>query len=235
MSTWRGRAGLAKVGVACAVAGLTLAGGLAWASIPDAGVIHGCYKNVSGDLRVVDSATSSCKNNETSLVWNQAGTPGPQGPAGPQGPQGPEGPQGPPGPAGGGPAFNGKQAPQTFAHLQGVTAGPNVGTVVVSVNVPPGSYAISAKAALINFATEFGQVACFLSTGDRTEVALTPAPTIGVDRPRDAVALQDVGTFTAPTTVAMTCRSPDNVVAVDGALTALQVSSVSSETVPPSA
>jgi hypothetical protein len=99
MSTWRGRAGLAKVGVASAVMGLTLAGGLAWASIPDAnGVIHGCYKDVSGDLRVVDSATSSCKNNETSLVWNQAGTPGPQGPAGPQGPQGPEGPQGPLGP-----------------------------------------------------------------------------------------------------------------------------------------
>ena len=83
MSIWRGRAGVAKVGVASG--GLTLAGRLA------NGVIHGCYKNGSGDLRVVDSATSSGKNNETSLVWNQARTPGPQRPEGPQGPQGPAG------------------------------------------------------------------------------------------------------------------------------------------------
>jgi hypothetical protein len=88
---------------------------------------------------------------------------------------------------------------------------------------------------LTNFATEFGQVACFLSTGDRTAVALTPAPTIGPDRPGDVIVLQDVGTFAAPTTIAVTCGSNDNVVAIDGALTALQVSSVSSETVPPSA
>ena len=89
MSTWRGRSHLAKVGMASVVAGLTLGGGLAWASIPDAsGVIHGCYKNGSGDLRVVDLATSSCKSNETSLLWNQAGALGPQGPQGRQRPRG---------------------------------------------------------------------------------------------------------------------------------------------------
>ena len=64
---------------------------------------------------------------------------------------------------------------------------------------------------------------------------LTPALTIGVDRPQDVIVFQDVATFAAPTNVAMTCGSPDNVVAAHGAVTAVQVSSVSSQTVTPSA
>jgi hypothetical protein len=72
------------------------------AAIPDAsGVIHACYKS-NGDLRVVDGAPD-CKNNETTLAWNQTGpqgAPGPQGIAGPQGPQGATGPAGPAGVSG---------------------------------------------------------------------------------------------------------------------------------------
>lgn len=50
------------------------------AVIPDtAGVIHGCYKNNSGTLRVVDSPSQVCAGGETALNWNQTG---PQGPAG---------------------------------------------------------------------------------------------------------------------------------------------------------
>jgi hypothetical protein len=65
-------------------------GGIAWAAIPDsAGVIHGCYANKGGALRVIDTATTtSCKSTEQSLTWNQQGI---QGPAGQQGPQGPKG------------------------------------------------------------------------------------------------------------------------------------------------
>ena len=42
-------------------------------------VIHGCYRNHDGSLRVVDDPTT-CKLNETALSWKQnrpAGTPGP--------------------------------------------------------------------------------------------------------------------------------------------------------------
>ena len=59
------------------------------AAIPDTqGVIHGCYQNDNGSLRVIDPSSSkkdlaSCKNNESSLNWSQTG---PQGPAGPPGP-----------------------------------------------------------------------------------------------------------------------------------------------------
>jgi hypothetical protein len=91
---------------------LVMAGVVAYASIPDAnGIIHACYKRSSGTLRIIENA-EQCRENETSLTWNQTGPQGPagvvgpaglQGPAGPQGqegPPGPEGPQGPPGRSG---------------------------------------------------------------------------------------------------------------------------------------
>lgn len=45
------------------------------AATPDSsGVIHSCYKNSNGALRIIDNATQSCGNNETALGWNQAGS-----------------------------------------------------------------------------------------------------------------------------------------------------------------
>ena len=83
------------------VTALALAGGVAWAQIPDSGgVVHGCYMKSGGSLRVIDASVTNCKNTETSLNWSQAGPPGAQGPVGAQGPAGPMGPQGPAGPAG---------------------------------------------------------------------------------------------------------------------------------------
>jgi hypothetical protein len=66
-------------GVVAVVLIVALLGGIAYAAIPDAnGVIHGCYKDVSGNLRVVDSATS-CLPSETAISWNQSGQQGPPG------------------------------------------------------------------------------------------------------------------------------------------------------------
>jgi hypothetical protein len=93
MSTRRGLTGLAGVALV-ALAAVTVAS----ATIPDGGgVIHGCYRTKSGNLRVIDSSTSSCRDSETALNWNQAG---------PQGTQGPPGPQGEPGPPGDGTSFS---------------------------------------------------------------------------------------------------------------------------------
>ena len=93
----RGRAAAAIVVISM----VALGSGLAWASIPDSsGQIHASYKDGNGDLRVVDSATPSCKDSEVALNWSQAGPPGPTGPQGAPGPQGPAGPQGDPGPQG---------------------------------------------------------------------------------------------------------------------------------------
>jgi len=72
-----------KSNLVAAIAGVVVAtvvvGGIAWAAIPDAGgVIHGCYKAINGQLRVVNSAVD-CDASEHSIDWSQQG---PQGPAG---------------------------------------------------------------------------------------------------------------------------------------------------------
>jgi hypothetical protein len=65
------------------VSAAAIGGGVAYATIPDAsGVIHGCYKNANGQLRVIDPAVSQCLPSETAISWNQTGPPGPPGPPG---------------------------------------------------------------------------------------------------------------------------------------------------------
>jgi hypothetical protein len=62
---------------------LLVAGGIAYATIPDSsGVIHGCYSKSGGSLRVIDASVTNCKSTETALGWNQSGAPGPPGPPG---------------------------------------------------------------------------------------------------------------------------------------------------------
>jgi hypothetical protein len=102
-----------------------LAGGIAYAAIPDAGgVIHGCYKQENGQLRVVNSA-ADCNSAELPITWNQQGVKGDkgdkgatgaQGPAGQQGARGATGPSGPTGDTG----APGPQGPQGPAGAQGL-------------------------------------------------------------------------------------------------------------------
>ncbi len=80
------------------VGALVVAGGIAYATVPDSsGVIHACYHvngqgsvDGSGTLRVIDPSSSNkdgsaCKKDEKALDFNQQG---PQGATGPQGPSG---------------------------------------------------------------------------------------------------------------------------------------------------
>jgi hypothetical protein len=64
-------------------AGLAVAGGVAYATIPDgAGAIHACYSKSGGAIRVIDDSVTNCKASETSLDWSVTGPAGPAGPAG---------------------------------------------------------------------------------------------------------------------------------------------------------
>ena len=106
---------------------------MAYASIPDsAGVIHGCYLKINGQLRVIDTAVSSCTPSETLLQWSQTG---PQGPEGPQGPPGPEGPSG-------STAFGGFAEVIEGFGSEGV---PDVTGTIGTLQLPAGKYAIFAK------------------------------------------------------------------------------------------
>ena len=61
--------------VAAAVAVVLGAGGVALASIPDAGgVFHGCYSKTTGGLRLIDpSKGQKCSRSEGAVSWSQAG------------------------------------------------------------------------------------------------------------------------------------------------------------------
>ena len=68
------------------VFGLAASAGIAYATIPDAGgVIHACYSNNAGAVRVIDATAQACKGSETALNWSQTGPQGPPGPPGPAG------------------------------------------------------------------------------------------------------------------------------------------------------
>jgi hypothetical protein len=87
-----------RIGLRFVSALLSLGGGVALASIPDAnGVFHACVDNKSFAVRIIDSATTTCTAKETAESWSMLGPLGPQGPQGPTGPMGVPGPQGPAG------------------------------------------------------------------------------------------------------------------------------------------
>jgi len=77
---------------------VVVAGAVAFADIPDHGVVQACYDRESGRLRVVDN--SGCGAHERKITWNARGPEGPRGEVGPAGAKGAAGPQGPAGPAG---------------------------------------------------------------------------------------------------------------------------------------
>ena len=59
---------------------LMIGGAVAYASIPATdGTITGCVLKSSGHVRIIDTATESCKSTETTVPWNQAGQPGEDG------------------------------------------------------------------------------------------------------------------------------------------------------------
>ena len=83
---------------------LSLAGGIAYATIPDSGSVYtACLLNRVGTIRLIDpslgrsSPMGHCTPSETQITWNQQGQKGDPGPRGPQGQSGPQGRQGIPG------------------------------------------------------------------------------------------------------------------------------------------
>jgi hypothetical protein len=116
------------VAYAALVVALFTAGGVAYSAIPDGqGVVHGCYVS-GGTLRVIDTeAGDGCRPSESALAWNQHGPAGPAGPAGAQGPAG---------------------VATTYARAVGGPVALKTGKpkLVASLSVPPGTYAVFAKA-----------------------------------------------------------------------------------------
>ena len=175
-------------------------------------VIYGCYKKVNGQLRIV-KGPGQCRPPEVSIFWNQVG---PQGPPGPQGPAGPPGPQGPPGPAGTG---------NMWITHQGTTPVvlSSTGVQVLSLTVPAGTYAISAKVSVTNADAAPQSAQCMLSTGDLSLVEIEGGNDVG-----EMISLLDAATFTSDTPIILTCFTL-NGSAMDGVLGAIEVENLTTQ------
>jgi Collagen triple helix repeat (20 copies) len=156
---------------------LAVGGGIAYATIPADGVIHGCYAKSGGALRVIDATVTGCKASETSLDWNVQGPAGPTGQAGPAGATGPAGPDGPRGPQGAtGPAGpTGPEGPEgpSDAYWVGLTPSgvTQAGADLGHVDLRPGSYLVSAIVRFDSGQVETHTDVCFLT-------ATTPGGTV---------------------------------------------------------
>jgi len=197
-------------GAAVAGAVTISAAGIAGAAIPTNNTIDACYTKSGGNLRVIDSSASQCKQNEAPLAWNVQGPKGDQGEVGPAGPTGPEGPSGPAG-------ATGQAGPQGLTGQQGPAGPAGAGTEVfgasgfgaflddesrplVTLPLPAGRYAIFGRAVISNQTGDFHGAGCSLTTGDEVFVLLGTLE-------YGTVSVQDVANFTGPGSVTLSCRS----------------------------
>lgn len=214
------------VAAAAVGAALLVAGGVAYATIPDSsGVIHGCYARSGGSLRVIDATVTNCKSTETSLDWNAQGPQGPQGPAGPTGPTGPQGPQGPQGLTGPQGAA-GPQGPSGLSHGyvatgKGVALGSVYTPVASAIQLPDGTYLIWADA-------DFGstnsqpQIACELKANG-TALPNTQTTT-DVASHSGNVSIVSAATLTSGSnTVEIDCDSSDTTTNANANLTLVAI------------
>jgi hypothetical protein len=180
------------------------AGGIAYASIPDAsGVIHGCYnpngaRSTGGSaLKIIDSASASCSNGEQSIAWNQAGPKGATGPTGPRGP-----------------------SDAWDAFKSGVDV-PSYGAsvAVVSLLLPAGNFFVAAKAAVDG---QHAGVTCSLNAPSGTlDSSITVADAFAV------IPLQSTVSLTSAGTVSVSCAAENgNEATVDGHIDAVQVATL---------
>ena len=146
---FRKRFWIVSAAAAMALAGIFLAqAGLA----PTNGVITGCADQLTGGLRVIDTAVTTCKTTETRLPWNQIGPQGLQGPQGIQGPQGLVGPQGVQGAVGpqGPPGLSHAWRNSTASSVQLFGGTSQSYLPVVSVTVPNGDFLVDASLVFSN-------------------------------------------------------------------------------------
>ena len=174
------------------VAAAALAGGVAYATIPNSdGVIDGCYLKATGSLRVIDpSKAHRCLSVEKAIHWNQTGPQGPtglQGPAGASGPQGATGPQGPAGAPGADKLYFAQASGTVSTTSQPSSTLPpivDLGGPSVTVNVPANS--------LVRFHVSVQAQTASDSSGNRAGVSAYvvdpidfPTGTVGIGRTPD--------------------------------------------------
>jgi hypothetical protein len=168
---------------AFAVVALATAGGLAYAAIPDSsGVIHGCYKAAGGGLRVIDTDKgATCTTGEKSLNWNQTG---PQGTTGPRGPSD---------------AYFARMINEQLIHRYR-----DGGNTLVTLDLPAGDYAVTAKVELADNSDAFVDAECEIISGG---TSVDPGQLF--HHTPVSIGISLLATVSGPTTVGVHCFTFD--------------------------
>jgi len=167
--------------VALVAAAAAVAGGIAYASIPDSnGVIHGCYSlnganGTNGTpLNIVNSANASCSRGQQEVTWGQVG------------------PQGQPGVSVTSTSLNPGDANCPTGGSQFTAAGP---TVTYACNGAKGDKGDTGATGPSNAYTNYGDGVHAIATGDTQTVSSVTLP---------------VGTYTLSATVSVGTGSDDD-------------------------
>ncbi len=189
--------------VTAAIVGALVAGGIAYATIPDSnGVIHACYHvngqgtvDGSGNLRVIDPSStnkdgSACKHDEKALDFNQTGPQGQQGQQGQQGPQGLTGPSDVW-------SVNGEGAEKNLPISTWVT-------LATTPTLPAGSYFVQAQAEADNTVSTPSEYSCQLVDPSNTDYEDTNANTSG---DWATIPVEAVITLSSSDTISLECFS----------------------------
>ena len=205
------------------VAALVGATTIGFAAATTAGLIYACVNNSSGSIHIV-SATTTCTNNESALVWN---TEGPTGPQGATGPAGPTGSQGATGPAGvGTTGATGPSGPQglpgegsnafTTFRVNGDGRGAPIAVprsafvAIGTVSVPAGSYVVVAHIWFQNNDSEAGIAQCLLNVGSGSAQSLDTLPGVSGIASNRTLGLSAAGFFDQPGTIRLFCRNQNS-------------------------
>lgn len=219
--TWRG----AAIGVAAAAA-VALAGGIAYAAIPDANrVFTACVLNKVGAIRLIDPSLppsnlgGHCSSFETQVTWNAQGQPGAPGakgdkgdpgapgadgapgPLGPKGDTGETGPAGPQGPSGATDAF------MTNAPSGSTVLGPFSPVAVGSLSLAAGSYVFIASARVTSTDSSTANAECFLAPPDNSFNSSRASVSVGALPDHKIVSLNYATTLASATTVDYSCQT----------------------------
>lgn len=191
-----------------AIAALTA--GVVQASIPDSnGVIHGCYANKDGSLRVIDTGSGGAcdAKKETALNWNQ---------------KGPTGPKGIPGPSGTSHGYS-----WYGGLLTGTTLGGSFSKVGELTGLPAGSYIVTARG-LVEDLPNNQEAECKL-VGGGNDVEETVVDTFATGSPRLPFTLSAAVTLSSPGSIETDCDSNDSggfAFTLDVSMTAVAVDAV---------
>jgi hypothetical protein len=192
------------------VGALLVAGGIAYATIPDGGgVIHACYQKNQGTLRVIDTdKAQTCASSESPLNWSQTG---------------PQGTQGPPGPTGPSDVWSVDGYDAGFKNLAPAQTWVNLAT---TSTLPAGNYSVQAEAeadSTLSISTDYS---CDLVDSSTNVYQDTRATSSG---DWVTIPVQAVVTLASPDTISLRCiASVLGSAAFDWELAAIQVGTVHS-------